>query len=213
MSLRLYPPSELQISEEALWLLTKNVVACRFGRPGETPWLFDGNGAAYPILVVERFLEFKFEVFSLEIPSQLELHDRHAHWTAPLLPDDLPEELRVLMSTHPPPPVAPLPSTSWPFQCWGVDLLKRVEFITEDDIATNAVGYAPNAQGAARPGEVPRDAAAACEVAAGFLFSDVEGERLLIGVDWMPYHMVISRDPAQIDEYLECCIAVSIKAG
>lgn len=51
--------------------------------------------------------------------------------------------------------------------------------------------------------KVPPEASATCEVAAGILFfTGRNGNRLLMGVDWLPQNMVVTAAPAKIDEYL-----------
>ncbi len=63
------------------------------------------------------------------------------------------------------------------------------------------VGSNPTAQCAVKPGCVPEGVELSCLVAYGVLFAQ-ESKRLLVAADWMPYWMVTTTDPAEIDGFL-----------
>jgi hypothetical protein len=116
----------------------------------------------------------------------------------------MPENFRKLFSTKPPPPQPPAEFQPWPFRSWRVEVLRRAEYIVEDVDVGPTVGEHPNFQTAARPGEVPAQAAASCEVAVGLLFTG-QGGRLLIGVGWGPGYLVVTQERAEVEEYLVAC--------
>jgi hypothetical protein len=152
-----------------------------------------------------RSLQFKFEVFTLTIRSMEDQRARWAAWKPPQLPADVPEGWRKLFSTKPPIPEPPTVFTPWPFGTWRVDVLRRVEYIIEDVDVGPTVGDNPNMQAPARPGEVPAEAAAACDVGVGLLFTASDGGRLLIGVGWRPGDLVVTQEAKEVDEYLAPC--------
>ncbi|MEP6967934.1 MAG: hypothetical protein ABI906_07620 [Pseudomonadota bacterium] len=205
-----FPPFELRADPATLDGLRAGLTGFAFGgRTGQT-WLRGDGGQIWAVTVNQRDLQFKFEVFALAIDTTQALRARIAAWKPPSLSDDVPEIVRRLMSVR---PVAPTPTTEfepWPFGVWRTDVLRRVEFIIEDVDVGPTFGSAPNSQDAARPGEIPQVASAACEVAAGLLFTGDNGQRLLVGVDWMPFNLVFTHDAAEIDQYIASCEAIEI---
>ena len=151
-----------------------------------------------------------FEVFTLGLSSLGELRDRWAHWQPPELSADAPESLRRLASTRPPPPVPPVDFEPWPFASWRTEVLRRAEYIDWGVEAGSTFGDNPNFQSAARPGQVPAEASAICEVAAGILFTGDVGRRLLIAVDWQPLNLVVTEDEASIEAFLATCERVEM---
>lgn len=114
--------------------------------------------------------------------------------------------------TRPAAPSPPVDLQPWPFQRWRTEVLRRAEFIVEHATADATFGNNPNEQSAVRPMKVPAAAFASCEVAVGVLFTGDDGKRLLMGVDWMPENMIVTRDAAKIDEYLQACDKVELAA-
>jgi hypothetical protein len=151
-----------------------------------------------------------FEVFTLRLATLKELQDRWHDWKAPPLPADMPDQLRALMTTKPPMPASPTIFDTWPFPSWRTQVLRRAEFIIENVPVADTVGDHPNSQSASRPMAVPAEASASCEVTVGLLFTGPDGRRLLMGVDWMPYSMVVTDQSEEIDEYLAPCEATDL---
>ena len=89
-----------------------------------------------------------------------ELHERREEWQPPPLPEGIPENFRLLLTTRPPPPAAPTDFEPWPFRTWRTEVLRRAEFITEGTDAGPTFGNDPAMQAAARPGFVPGAASA-----------------------------------------------------
>jgi hypothetical protein len=174
-------------------------------------WLKGNAGQIWAIGVDSRDLEFKFEVFTLAMETQAAL--AHRVETAPpvQLPADAPEWMRQWAAQ---PRVAPMPPETfepWPLRSWRVDVLRRAEWVIGDlQSPPPTFGDNPVAQNASKPGEVPSDAWAACDVAVGLLFTDPEHRRFLIGVDWLPLNMVVTIDAAAIDEYVAACEAIEL---
>lgn len=174
-------------------------------------WFKDRAGETWAIGVDSRDLEFKFEVFTLAIETQSAL--AHRMKTAPPieLPADAPEWIRQWAAQ---PRVAPMPPETfepWPLQSARVDVLRRAEWVIGDlQPPPPTFGDNPVARNASKPGEVPPDAWAACDVAVGVLFTDREHRRFLIGVDWLPLTMVVTKDAAAIDAYVAACEAIDM---
>jgi hypothetical protein len=208
--MRRFPPFELEASPTTFAALHRLSGVALGGRPGTT-WLRDLDGKAYPIHVTQRDLEFKFEVFSLAIPTMAALAERVALWVAPDLPADLPDIVRHAMVRRPELPIAPSDFEPWPFEKWTVEVLRRAEFIVEDVEVHGALGEAPIMQSAAPPGEVPAEASASCEVAVGLLFTGEDGSQLLIGADWFPFDTIVTRDAAQIEAFRQLCESVRLE--
>lgn len=203
-----FPSFELQANGEALRHLAGGIAGWRAERMGgdraANVWIRCGDGTMWFIGVDQRAVRRMFEVFTLDIVSIEELQERWARWEPPALPPDVPEGFRRLITTRPPRPEAPVDLNSWPFASWRTDVLRRAEFIVEG-AAGPTFGENPNSQSAVRPGQVPDDASAFCEVAAGMLFTSGRGEKMLMAVDWMPMQMIVSQDTQQIDAYLADC--------
>lgn len=214
MSPVVYPPFELQADSEALTALLGGVagyrveaIAARIG----SVWLRDRAGRDWLIAVDQRDLRFKFEVFALGIMSITQLRERWRNWKAPTIPADMPEPLRTMMAARPPEPVAPVSYDRWPLEMGRVEVLRRAEFIVEDVDVGPTFGDHPNAQSAAAPGQVPKEASASCEVAVGLLFSAPDGKRLLIAADWMPMDLILTQEAAKIDEFIALCQRLELR--
>lgn len=176
-------------------------------------WLKGSAGQIWAIGVDSRDLEFKFEVFTLAMEMQAAL--AHRAETAPpvQLPADAPEWMRQWAAQ---PRVAPMPPETfepWPLRSWRVDVLRRAEWVIGDlQPPPPTIGDNPVAQNASKPGEVPPEAWATCDVAVGLLFTGADHQRFLIGVDWMPLNMVVTQNTAMIDQYVATCEVVELNA-
>lgn len=176
-------------------------------------WLKGDDGQIRLLSVDQRDALPMFEVFTLAVATMGELEARWREWKPPTaVPEGVPEWMRALMLTRPTMPTPPTDFIAWPFAHWRTQVLRRAEFIVEDVAVGKTVGDNPNMQSAAPPMSVPKEASASCEVAAGVLFSDASGKRLLMGVDWMPLNMVVLDEAAKIDDYLKPCEAVELAA-
>jgi hypothetical protein len=174
-------------------------------------WLKGDDGQVRLLTVDQRDALPMFELFTLAVATMGELEAKLSEWKPPTtLPEGVPDWLRAIMTTRPTMPTPPTDFVAWPFDQWRTQVLRRAEFIVEDVPVGKTVGDNANLQSVARPTTVPKEASAACEVAAGVLFSSVGGERLLMGVDWMPENMVILDDRAKIDDYLNPCEAIDL---
>jgi hypothetical protein len=209
------PPFELQGSRASLASLATEIVGYSASPPHNTAmpvWLKNRDGEVLLVAVEQRDLLPKFEVFTLSLASMEELKAQMQDWQPPQIPNDIPEPFRSVMATRPKKPTPPEIFEEWPFATWRTQVLQRAEYIIEDVTVIGAVGENPNAQSATRPNTVPSEAAASSDIAAGLLFSSIDGQRLLLGVDWMPFNMVVTEDNAEIDEYLEVCEALDMSA-
>lgn len=206
------PSFELQGTPASLASLAADLVGYSVVRAPNpvAVWLRSGDGTARLVGVDQRDALPMFEVFTLNVATPGELTERMRDLQPPPQTDEMPEPLRTLMSTRPTAPIPPDEFDPWPFSEWRTQVLRRAEFIVEDADAEGTVGNNPNAQSASRPSSVPAEASASCEVAAGVLFTDPHGRRLLIGVDWLPMNLVISDRAIEIDAYLEACDAVDL---
>ena len=214
MTAREFPSVELDASPEAMVALAEDVVGYAVIPIGDrlmAVWLQGRSGQYWLIDVAQRDLEFKFEVFTLAIEGIEELQARWEKWQPPSLPADIPEMIRRLVNTRPPKPEPPDTFAPWPFARWRTQVLRRVEYVIGDPSIGATFGDNPMAQDAVRPGAVPSDAIAFCEVAVGLLFSSKEGQRLLIGVDWMPLDLTVTEADNKIDEYVESCELTSLE--
>lgn len=182
--MRRYPPFEIDAAPATFEALRSRLSGLAIGDRFGPHWLRDADGNSYPIYVQQRDLEFKFEVFSLAVPT-----------------------LSALAAQAPQPPRRFDP---WPFAQWTVGVLRRTEFIIEDADVQDAFGAAPNVQSAAPPGQEPDAASAACEVAVGLIFTANDGAQLLIGVDWMPFNTVVTQDATQIEAFRQCCETIGL---
>ena len=213
---QIFSPFEIQAGPEALRQLTAGLEGWRVERRGpqasnaSNVWLRDAGGGVWLVDVAQRDLGPMFEVFTLGLSSLAELRDRWAHWQPPVLPDGAPEPLFGLPTTRPPPPAAPVDFEPWPLASWRTEVLRRAEYIDWGVEAGPNVGDHPNFQSAARPGQVPGEAGASCEVAAGILFTGDAGRRLLIAVDWLPLNLVVTEDAAPIEAFLGQCERVEM---
>jgi hypothetical protein len=162
------------------------------------------------ISVAQRVIQFKFEVFTLGFETQDDFEKRKRAAAMNRLAD----ASAVLQGadswrsvTSPP----PSEFRSWPLETFNVHVLRRAEFqIGYLDPPPVTIGNNPIAQDVVKPGHVPPDAWASCEVAAGLLFAGCSRERLLIGVDWAADNMLVTQDAAVIDEYIASCEAVGL---
>lgn len=210
-----FPPFELQASADALRHLTAGIARWRVERMGNSVsnvWIRGADGSVWLIGVDQRGLRHMFEVFALGMLSMAELRERWENWVPLVLPDGVPAGLRELMTTRPPVPTPPADLDPWPFESWRTEVLRRAEFIVEGADAGPTFGDSPNIQSAARPGVVPSEAAAFCEVAAGVLFTGDQGRRALMAVDWMPMDMLVTEDAARIEAYLADCETMSMES-
>lgn len=212
--MRQFPSFELQASAADLSSLRAGLRG--YATEGVGPstsmvWIKAANDTILAVGADSRDLEFKFEVFTLAVETEQALAHRVS--TAPplKLPDDAPEMMKQLANM---PRVAPKPPADfepWPFYAWRVEVLRRAEYILGDlQSPPETFGTDPVAQNPAKPGEVPPEAWAACEVAVGLLFSGSGGERLMVAVDWMPFNLIVTQDEANIAEYVESCAAIDV---
>lgn len=211
-----FPAFELQASRDALAALGNGITGFKtetIGSRVQSLWLRDVERRVWMIAVDQRDVRPMFEVFTLGMQSLKALRKRWSEWTPPAIPVDMPAAFQQMMATRPAEPVAPDDFQPWPFTPrQRIDVLRRSEFIVEDVDVIGAFGDHPNAQSAARPRSVPKEASASCEVAAGILFSGDQDQRLLVAVDWMPMNMIFTRENARIDEYTASCERVSLAA-
>lgn len=173
-----FPPFELQGSTDTVDLLRSGIAGWRVERWGvnaHSVWLQWKDGSIAFVSVAQRDLAPMFEVFTLGVLDMAELEDRWRRWEPPAVPTDLPEGLRQSMMTKPSPPAAPTDFEPWPLAHWRTEVVRRAEFVVENADVGRTFGDNPNAQSAARPGRVPPEANASCEVAAGLLFTGEEG--------------------------------------
>lgn len=182
--MRCYSPFEIDAANDTLAALGSCLTGLAVGDRFGPHWLRDTDGTCYPIYVSQRDLEFKFEVFSLAIPTLSALATR-----APQPPEHF---------------------DAWPFARWTVGVLRRTEFIIEDSDIQDTFGEAPNVQSAVPPGQEPEVASAACEVAVGIVFTAEDGAQLLIGVDRMPFNTIVTQDAVEIDGFRQCCEIVEL---
>lgn len=213
MARRRFDPFELQASRDALAAIADGLSGYaveRIGNSALAVWLLSEGGQVWLIGVDQRDLEYKFEVFTLAIETIEEVQARWANWRPVPLPAAVPENLRQLLTSRPPMPAPPSEFFAWPFGSWRTDVLRRAEIIVEGVGVGPIFGSNPVAQDAVRPGAVPPEAGASCEVAAGLLFSGHEGGRLLMAVDWMPMNMVVEESAVEIDAFLASCEQVSL---
>lgn len=215
LSMRRFDPFELQTSATDLLALCDGLAGFAIESVGPSPsmvWIKGANNEVRAVGVDQRDLEFKFEVFTLAIETQAALV--HRVETAPpvQLPDDAPEMLRQIAAMPRAVPTPPNDFEPWPLSSWRLDVLRRAEYIVGDLQPPPATfGDNPVAQNAAKPDEVPPEAWAVCDVAAGLLFTDNgNGRRFLIGVDWFPFNLVVTQDESEIREYVEPCEAVAV---
>ena len=151
-----------------------------------------------------------FEVFTLGIHTIEEMEAQLEAWKSPFQSDEIPESMRALLLAKPKMPKPPATFEVWPFESWRTQALRRAEFIVENVSESRAIGNNPNAQSAAKPMAVPPEAAASCVVSVGILFTGAKGERLLIGVDWMPFNMLVTQDATLIGAYLDSCELIDL---
>lgn len=207
-----FPPFELQASPSALQRLTSGLSGWRVERMGSHAsnlWLKASDGAIWLIGVDQRNVGPMFEVFTLAMLSMAELQERWEQWQPPVLPKEVPERLRQLLTTRPPAPVAPTDFDPWPLRSWRTEVVRRAEFIVEGGDPGPTFGNNPNLQSAARPRAVPSEASAFCEVAAGLLFTGKD-RKLLLAVDWMPMNMLVLDDSAEIAKFIADCELVGM---
>ena len=210
---KLLPPFELQGTSASIASLAGDIAGFSVVRSGSSSfavWFKGKDDQVRLISVEQRDALPMFEVFTLSVATPDEMLERWKDWKAPLVPDEVPEPFRSIMTTRPTAPNPPKDFDVWPFAQWRTEVLRRAEFIIEGVSAASTVGNNPNMQSAVRPTSVPPEASASCEVAVGFLFTGASGERLLVGVDEMPMWMTIIQSAAEIDEYLKPCEVVDL---
>jgi hypothetical protein len=210
----IYPPFEIQAISDALDAIADGIVGFKLeaiGKSIQSVWLRDRNGGVWFVAAAQRDLRFKFEVFSLGIESIEQLRARWRNWKAPVIPADMPEPFRSLMSHRPSEPKAPNVFDDWPLKTQQVEVLRRAEFIVDVVDEGSTFGDNPNVQSAAQPGRVPPEASASCEVAVGLLFSGPGSQRLLLAADWFPMTLTMTREAAAIDEFAANCQRVDLR--
>lgn len=215
LQVKILPPFELQGTSESLASLGTEISGYSIVPVGGSifgVWLRGEDGQARLVSVDQRDALPMFEVFTLNIASPKEIEERLQGWQAPSIPEDAPALLRTIMTTRPTAPVAPSVLDRWPFPVLRTEVLRRTEFIIEDVQAGRTFGNNPNMQSAVRPGDVPKDASATCEVAAGLLFTGQGDRRLLMGVDWSPLHMIVTEVASEIEQYLNSCEIIELSA-
>jgi hypothetical protein len=94
----------------------------------------------------------------------------------------MPELFQKLASTRPEPPKSPAEFQPWPFHTWQVEVLRRAEHVIECVDHGPTFGKNPNAQVLGKPGQVPPEASASCDVAVALLFAATPNKRFMIGV-------------------------------
>ena len=150
-------------------------------------WLQGRDGRIWSVGAAGLDLEDRFEVFALEVLSLEALQARYA-------------------ARGPQVPTPPDRFHPWSSGRWRCDVLRRAEFSLEDTEVSETFGAGPTVvQRAARPGAVPPEAIAACEVAVGLLFTSADGGRWLAAVDDMPYDIIWTQDAALINAYAATC--------
>lgn len=213
--IRQFPPFELQASAADLSSLRAGLQGYAtegVGPSASTVWIKTANDTMLAVGVDSRDLEFKFEVFTLALETEQAL--AHRVLTAPpvKLPDDAPEMMKQWASM---PRVAPKPPADfkpWPFDAWRVEVLRRAEYIIGDlQPPPDTFGNDAVVQHPGRPGEVPPEAWAACEVAVGLLFSGSGGKRLMVAVDWMPFNLIVTQDEPAIVEFIGSCATIDVE--
>ncbi|WP_133116207.1 hypothetical protein [Mesorhizobium wenxiniae] len=182
-SMNVYPPFELQVSLSNLAELSKGLTSFAVSPLGNPTWLKSEDGA-WAISVDQKDLEHKFEVFTLRIEEA----GSNLHFPIPT-----PSEFR-----------------PWPFIERRAHVLRRAEYIFKPEDPAPTIGINPLYQDAARPGAVPLIALSSCVVAAGLLFAGADQKRLLICVDWMPFNIVVTDEPAEIDDFIKSCVSTSL---
>jgi len=209
-----FPPFEIQAARPTLLALENAIagyVVEQAGKGASLVWLRSHAGQIWGIGVDQRDLESKFEVFTLAIETLEAMQARAAAWAPPQLPPDMPENFRRLMSTRPELPKPSAEFQPWPFASWRVEVLRRAECIIDNVDAGPTFGNNPSMQAPSQPGQVPPEASAYCETAVALLFTEGNSKRLLVGVDWMPFNMIVTQDVHEIDEYLSSCERVPLK--
>jgi hypothetical protein len=182
----------------------------RMGKSASAVWLRGGDGEVRFVSVHGQDALPMFEVFTLGILTLDDLQARWKDWKAPSLPEDMPEQLRTLMTTKPPMPTPPQEFKAWPFRSWRTQVLRRAEFIVEEVQDVPTFGQNANMQSATRPKSVPSEAAASCEVAVGLLFTGTNSQRFMLSVDSMPLDMLVTDNAVEIDAYLAACEATNL---
>jgi hypothetical protein len=188
-----FPPVELAASQAALVAADEGLASYAAeaiaGHLWQV-WLADAAGRLWCVGSVPRDLQFMFEVFSLSIHPAEELDEmaRARGW---------------------PPVQRPAKLVPWPLGPSTLHVLRRTEFIAPADPAQHTFGVDPLSQSAARPGCVPPDASAACDVAVGLLFAN-EYDRLLLAADWNPMRLILTQEHEPIEDYLATCESVPL---
>jgi hypothetical protein len=208
MAAVVYSAFELQAGRATLEALSERLAGyflVTFGRSVPAVWLQLSNGEALFLTVAQRDLQFKFEVFTLRLATMAELQRICDDWVAPMVGEEMPALVKAMMTTRPSLPVLPIEFEPWPFRSWRTEVVRRAESIVEVAAAVPAFGENPNFQSASKPGSVPQDALASCEVAAGLMFTGLDRKRVLVAVDWIPMNIVFSTDEGLIDAFVEHC--------
>lgn len=200
MELRVYPPFELQADQAALSVLANGLTGYAIDRDdrGVVPfvslvWLQDHNGQIWAVTVAAHDLEFKFEVFGLEMLTHEALQARVDAWTPPFTQEEAPDELWQAIAARPKVTIPAPQFEAWPFRRWQTYVLRRLD----------SLGRGVCAIPVERPYELPPEAEAACETATGLLLIGDDGRRLLIAAnEQMPLSLLVTQNDAEIDEYV-----------
>lgn len=205
-----FPPFELQASGPALRSLASGIAGYAIyvtGKDVASGWIKTHDERVWFVTADSRDLQFKFEVFTLDIASPKDLRARVDAWKPPTIHDDIPQEFRQVLRTR---PVVPEPPKT--FEPWrsrnGCHVVLRQEFIIDEAAAVPTIGDHPVMQSGGRV--VPANASAVCRIAAGVVFEGENGERLLIAVDWNPSILVWTSDATRVDQYLADCTLVPL---
>jgi hypothetical protein len=95
----------------------------------------------------------------------------------------------------------------WPFNRWLTYVLIRTEFTVPPDGEQETFGEAVCVQSASRSTDVPKNVIDQAAVEVGLLFVGANESRLLVAADWFPYDLLVTQDPAVIDDFLQVCDA------
>jgi hypothetical protein len=219
---RIYPPFHIDADAEALGALGQGITSLvpvfnhyqsDDGVPrAHTVWVKDNVGTNWAIGVHQRDLEFKFEVFSLTIENEAALKARIETGSSIAPPSDAQAFLAQAAIAPRVAPVAPEDFQPLPFKLSQVYVLRRAEFILSDVDLEATLGENPVLQTAAMPKAVPSNVEAYCIVSVGLLMTGLEGQRLLVGVDWFPFDLIMSTDSDFTDSYTAACEMIDINA-
>jgi hypothetical protein len=202
-----HPPVKLQSSVSCLLALSEGIVS--FGIEQSGQWI-DGvwictDSQAFLITSVSVDRAWKFEVFPLSVQTPADAFAAAQ------------EGYLTLASGSPPalfPVAAPkienfrVPSNlpSWPFQKWKVDVLERLDWLSNPEGWPDGYNIPSNLH----PGELPLGTEHSCWVAPGLLFISDQDNRLLVATDDFPCTLKVSTEPDVIDDYLGPCRTIPL---